>query len=105
VQFNKQVWNLAPPVGYYDVKTGLTTVSGPRLGYIVQVDRPHAPTFMAEMLAKSKKEFTIKGKHNTPFQISPRIAVRLLHNKTFNVNDLCRYSLSFASHDSFVRVA
>jgi len=92
VQFNKQVGNLAPPVGYYDVKTGLTTLSGPRLGYIVQVDRPHAPTFMAETLVN--KECKKNGKKKGTFQISPRIAVMLLRDKTPNVNDLSQYSLS-----------
>mmetsp|Transcript_14931 Transcript_14931/g.21765 ORF Transcript_14931/g.21765 Transcript_14931/m.21765 type:complete len:135 (-) Transcript_14931:56-460(-) len=110
VQFDKQMGNLAPPVGYYDVKIEFTTVLGPRLGYRVQIDHPHATTSMAEMLvketlAKSKKDFTIKSEDNTPFQILPRVAVRLLCDKTLFVNVLSQYSLSFESHHSFVRVA
>eukprot|EP00277_Geminigera_cryophila_P045816 CAMPEP_0173079034 /NCGR_PEP_ID=MMETSP1102-20130122/14759_1 /TAXON_ID=49646 /ORGANISM="Geminigera sp., Strain Caron Lab Isolate" /LENGTH=187 /DNA_ID=CAMNT_0013950991 /DNA_START=764 /DNA_END=1325 /DNA_ORIENTATION=- len=106
VQFDKQMGNLAPPVGYYDVKIEFTTVLGPRLGYRVQIDHPHATTSMAEMLvketlAKSKKDFTIKSEDNTPFQILPRVAVRLLCDKTLFVNVLSQYSLSFESHHSF----
>lgn len=107
-QFNKQVGKLAPPVGYYDVKMDLTKPAGPRLGYIVQVDRPHAPTFIAETLlketlAKSKKELTLKGKTaqaEEDFQISPRAAVRLLRDKSPNVTDLSQCSFqSTKSHN------
>lgn len=99
-QFNKQNGKLAPPVGYYDAKLEVTKPSGPKLGYIVQNDRPHAPTVRAETLlnetlAKSKKELTMKGK-STPTtrdgKISPRVAVRLLRDKDPNVLDLSQYS-------------
>jgi hypothetical protein len=98
-QLHKQNGKLAPPVGYYNAKIEVTKPSGPRLGYIVQVDRPHAPTFMAETLvndtlAKSKKELTLKGKSpKEELVITPRTAVRFLRDKNPNVMDLSQYSL------------
>lgn len=101
-QFNKQNGKLAPPVGYYDAKFEVTKPSGPKLGYIVQNDRPHAPTVMAEALmnetlAKSRKEMTMTRKSTpTPqdLKLSPRVAVRLLRDKDPNVSDLSQYSFA-----------
>ena len=102
--FNKQVGQLAPPIGYYNAKLDLTKPAGPKLGYIVQVDRPHAPSFMAETLvsetlAKSKKELTLQGKApKQPVSVTPRTAVRLLRDKSPNVTDLSQYSVLNTSH-------
>jgi len=110
-QFNKQVGKLAPPIGYYNAKLDLTKPAGPKLGYIVQVDRPHAPTFMAETLvnetlAKSKKELTLTGKApQQPVSITPRTAVRLLRDKNPAVTDLSQYSALNTSQKLHRKVA
>ena len=98
----------APPVGYYDAKIDLTKpIRNNKLGYIVQADRPHAPSVLAEALvhetlAKSKKEPSVHSKKDTHSQeqlrISPRTAVRLLRDKSPNVMDLSQYSSTQLSH-------
>jgi hypothetical protein len=112
-QLNKQVGKLAPPVGYYDVKLDLTKPAGPRLGYIVQEDRPHAPTFLAETLVKerlvkSQKELTLKDKTNSGKQhinLTPQMAVRLLRDTTPNTADLSQCSIEESKKSQSIKEA